>query len=65
MARITVEDSLTKIKGADRFKLIHEAIKLAKTAASVDTKHKPAVWALKAIAEGNYTVSSEEEPPLL
>ena len=61
MARITVEDSLQKIEGADRFKLIHEAVKLAKSAASVDTRHKPAVWALKAIAEGNYKVSPEGE----
>jgi DNA-directed RNA polymerase omega subunit len=61
MARITVEDSLKQIEGADRFKLIHEAVKLAKSAAAVETKHKPAVWALKAIAEGNYTLPSDEE----
>lgn len=60
MARITVEDSLANIEGADRFKLIHEAIKLAQTA-PIETKHKPAVWALKAIAEGNYTISPETE----
>ncbi len=57
MARITVEDSLKKIKKADRFKLVHEAVKLAKLAPLTDIKHKPAVWALKMIAEGKYQSS--------
>lgn len=60
MARIVAEDSLKNIKDADRFKLVHEAVKLARSA-PVDTEHKPAVWALKMIAEGKYSVNEEIE----
>jgi|GEM_PF-5357898 len=59
MARITIEDSLQNIKNADRFILVHEAVKLAKNC-PIDSDHKPAVWALKAIAEGRYNLDEEE-----
>jgi hypothetical protein len=45
-----VEDSLKNIEGSNRFHLVHEAIKLAKSA-PMDIDHKPVTWALKSIAE--------------
>lgn len=51
MARVTVEDSLKNIKNASRFQLVKDVIKLAYTA-PIGSKIKPAVWALKMIAEG-------------
>ena len=63
MARITIEDSLKYIKNADRFILVHEAVKLAKHC-PIDADHKPAVWALKAIAEGQHNHTQEESVTL-
>ena len=55
-----VEDSLKNIKGADRFKLVHEAIKLAKSA-PVDIDNKPVIWALKSIAEAGHKTAKTSD----
>ena len=47
-----VEDSLKNIEGSNRFKLVYEAVNLAKSA-PVDSDSKPVLWALKTIAEKN------------
>jgi hypothetical protein len=64
MLHTLVEDGLKKIDGFDRFKLVHEAAKLARSA-PIDANGKPVIWALRAIAEGRAssqnTVESEEE----
>jgi len=60
MARVTVEDCLQFVEG-DRFKLVHEAVKLIKKhQLKAEGRHKPAVIALKEIAEGRHDFTHEE-----
>lgn len=45
-----IEDSLKNIEGHNRFKLVHAAVKLAKSA-PVEINDRPVLWALKTIAK--------------
>lgn len=64
MARVTVEDCLTKVE--NRFALVHAAAKRTKMIFKgsnplVDCKNKEIVTALREIADGKVTIAEVEE----
>ncbi|MBI5298944.1 MAG: DNA-directed RNA polymerase subunit omega [Deltaproteobacteria bacterium] len=64
MARVTVEDCLTKVE--NRFALVHAAAKRAKmlykgATATLECKNKEVVTALREIADGTVKVTATEE----